>query len=209
MGSLSDMTAVISVLDDDRRTTVRRERADRERLEMRARILECSCEILRSGSMFDLTIQRVARELNVSRPTVYRYFPTVQDIFKALSDETIRAIYDNLPQLPLDDPRYLDEFVSVAMGVFLADAPVIRTLALASAIGRSSGDWYQVDPESLLIAALTSMPASHRPVSANPQTAARVMITQFRGALYGWAAGFLSDEQFEQEVRRAGSLTLL
>jgi hypothetical protein len=35
------------------------------------------------------------------------------------------------------------------------------------------------------------------------------MITQFRGALYGWAAGFLSDEQFEQEVRRAGSLTLL
>jgi hypothetical protein len=34
-----------------------------------------------------------------------------------------------------------------------------------------------------------------------------MMITYFRGALYGWAAGFYSDEEFEKQVRLAGRLS--
>ena len=42
--------------------------------------------------MFDLTMQRLAADVGLSRQTIYRYFPTVQDIFRALSDDVILAI---------------------------------------------------------------------------------------------------------------------
>ena len=158
--------------------------------------------------MFDLTMQRLATDAGVSRQTIYRHFPTVQDVFRALSDEVIAEIYSNLPDLPFSDPNYMTEFVEVAVNVFCADSQVVRVLVLTSAIGRASGDWVQVDPEQILLSALTAMPAAYRPVSRDPKEAARVLITYFRGALYGWAAGFLSDSKFEQEVRKAGQLAV-
>ena len=192
----------------DQRVISRRERADRERSEVRARILESARHTLRQGTMFDLTMQCLAEGVGMSRQTIYRHFPTVQDIFRALSDEVIAEIYSNLPDLPFSDPRYMTEFVDVAVNVFCADSRVVRVLVLTSAIGRASGDWVQVDPEQILLSALTAMPARHRPVSRDPNVAARVLITYFRGALYGWAAGFLSDSEFEQEVRKAGQLAV-
>ena len=205
---LTDVTVVASVIDLDQRMLSRRERADRERFEMRTRILECARHIVREGTMFDLTMQRLASDAGVSRQTIYRYFPAVQDVFRALSDEVITQIYSNLPDLPLDDPNYMAEFVQVAVNVFCADSQVVRVLVLTSAIGRASGDWVQVDPEQVLLSALTAMPVAHRPVSRDPKVAARVLITYFRGALYGWAAGFLNDSEFEQEVRKAGQLAV-
>ena len=89
----------------------------------------------------------------------------------------------------------------------MADSTVIRQLALASALGRASGRWHQVDPEDILVKVISDMPEDKRPVSADPAVSARIMITYFRGALYGWAAGFYSDEEFEQQVRLAGLLS--
>ena len=157
--------------------------------------------------MFDLTMQRLAADVGLSRQTIYRYFPTAQEIFRALSDEVISEIYANLPDLPLSDPSFVPAFVDVALSVFCADSEVVRVLVLASAIGRATGDWVQVDPEQILSAALSAVPTEHRRVSLDPDVAARVLVTYFRGALYGWAAGFLSDAEFAQEVRKAGSLT--
>ena len=34
-----------------------------------------------------------------------------------------------------------------------------------------------------------------------------MIITYVRGALYGWAAGFLSDQEFETEARRSDEIT--
>lgn len=158
--------------------------------------------------MFDLTMQRLAADAGLSRQTIYRHFPTVQDIFRALSDEVISEIYSNLPDLPLSDPNYVAAFVDVALSVFCEDAKVVRVLVLASAIGRATSDWAQVDPEDVLLSALSAVPPANRPVSPDPSVAARILITYFRGALYGWAAGFLSDVEFAKEVRKAGSLTI-
>ena len=36
-----------------------------------------------------------------------------------------------------------------------------------------------------------------------------MIVTYFRGALYGWAAGFLTDDEFKVEVRRAIHMTQL
>ena len=74
-------------------------------------------------------------------------------------------------------------------------------------MGRATGSWRQVDPEEILLAVVTDMPAEQRPVSKDPAVSVRMMITYFRGALYGWAAGFYSDEEFEKQVRLAGRLT--
>ena len=54
---------------------------------------------------------------------------------------------------------------------------------------------------------VSDMPADKRPVSIDPAISARMMITYFGGALYGWAAGFYSDEEFEKQVRLAGRLS--
>ena len=206
--TFSDVTHVVAESGADQRTEARRERADRERSEVRARILEAARETLRDGTMFDLTMQRLATDVGLSRQTIYRYFPTVQEIFRALSDEVISEIYSNLSDLPLSDPDYMSAFVDVALSVFCADSEVVRVLVLASAIGRATGDWVQVDPEEVLSSALSAVSPEHRRVSRDPEVAARVLVTYFRGALYGWAAGFLSDTDFAQEVRKAGSLAV-
>lgn len=187
------------------RTTARQARATQERLATRDHLLESARTILRGGSMFDLTAISLGHQAGVTRQTVYRYFPNTESIFKALSDQVIMRVYEDL-QLPSENVDALDHFVTKAIGVFVGDSMVIRQLVLASALGRASGSWHQVDPEEILLKVVSDMPADKRPVSPEPAVSARMMITYFRGALYSWAAGFYSDDEFEKQVRLAGRL---
>jgi hypothetical protein len=91
--------------------------------------------------------------------------------------------------------------------VFLDDPKVNRALVLISATGRGSGTWFQIDPEGIIREAMKQRPPELRPVSEDADLAARMIITYFRGALYGWAAGFLSDTEFEIEARRADEIS--
>ena len=188
------------------RTIARQRRAREETAAKRQHLLECARIILREGSIFDLTAISLAEQAGVTRQTVYRYFPNTETIFKALSDQVITQVYEDL-QVASEGKDTLDHFVTKAMGVFVADSLVIRQLALASALGRASGRWQQVDPEGILVQIVSDMPEAKRPVSADPAISARMMITYFRGALYGWAAGFYSDEEFEKQVRLASRLS--
>ena len=188
------------------RTVARQRRARDEKLATRELLLESARTILRDGSLFDLTAISLGHQSGVTRQTVYRYFPNTESIFKALSDDVINAVYQDL-QLPSDKEDALDHFVTKAIAVFVSDSAVIRQLVLASAMGRATGSWRQVDPEEILLAVVTGMPEEQRPISKDPAVSARMMITYFRGALYGWAAGFYSDEEFEKQVRLAGRLT--
>ena len=184
-------------------------RAERSRKATTARILEAARSALRNGTLLDVTILSIAKELGLSRPTIYRYFPKVEDLLRALSDEIIHEIYDNLPDLPMTDPQFLDDYVSLSIDVFLKDPGVTRNLVLASAIGRASGTWYQVDPEGILRQVMEQRQRELRSGSEDPADAARMIVTYFRGALYGWAAGFLTDDEFKVEVRRAIHMTQL
>ena len=184
-------------------------RAERSREATTSRILEAARSALRNGTLLDVTILSIAKELGLSRPTIYRYFPRVEDLLRALSDEIIHEIYDNLPDLPMTDPQFLDDYVSLSIDVFLKDPGVTRNLVLASAIGRASGTWYQVDPEGILRQVMEQRQRELRPGSEDPADAARMIVTYFRGALYRWAAGFLTDDEFKVEVRRAIHMTQL
>ena len=188
------------------RTVARQRRAREEKVATRELLLESARSILRQGSLFDLTAISLGNQSGVTRQTVYRYFPNTESIFKALSDQVITQVYEGL-HLPSENEDALDHFVTKAIGVFVGDSKVIRQLVLASALGRASGNWHQVDPEEFLLKVVSDMPADKRPVSTDPAVSARMMITYFRGALYGWAAGFYSDEEFEKQVRLAGRLS--
>lgn len=186
----------------------RSRRAERSRQATRSRILEESQRVLRSGTIFDLTVQSIAKELGLSRVTVYQYFPTVRDILKTLSNETIGGIFNNLPDVPATERGYLEAFVSLALEVFLGDSLLVRNLVLATEMGNSITGWFRGDLEELLKDVVEQLDPEVRPVSSDSAQSARVMVTYFRGALYGWAAGYIDDETFAREVRRASTLTL-
>ena len=188
--------------DVDRRSA----RAERVREATRNRILEIARSMIRSGTYLDVTVAAVADALGLSRPTVYRYFPTVEDLFKALSDEMFQKVIGSFSDASPSDPDFLDEMLSSSIKVFLDDPKVNRALILISATGRGSGTWFQVDPEGIIREAMLQRPPELRPVSEDADLAARMIITYFRGALYGWAAGFLSDREFEVEARRADEI---
>ena len=173
----------------------------------RFRILEESRRVLRSGAVFDLTVQSIAKEVGVSRVTVYKYFPTVQDILKALSEEKIGLIFSNLPDVAGTERRYLEEFVSLALKVFLDDSHLVRNLVLATQMGDAMNSLFRAELEELLRDVVEQLDPHDRPVSSDSATAARIMVTYFRGALYGWAAGFIDDSMFAAEVRRASTLS--
>ena len=200
------MTAATAKDPSSARTVARKRRAHNEKIATQELLLESARTILRSGSLFDLTAISLGNQSGMTRQTVYRYFPNTESIFKALSDQVITQVYEDL-QLPSENEDALDHFVTKAIGVFVSDSMVIRQLVLASALGRASGSWHQVDPEEILLKVVSDMPADKRPVSTDPAVSARMMITYFRGALYGWAAGFYSDEEFEKQVRLAGRLS--
>lgn len=182
-------------------------RGERSRLATRARILDESRRVLRSGPIFDLTVQSIAKELGLSRVTIYQHFPTVQDILKALTDETIALIFSNLPDAHGSKRNYLDTFVSLTLDTFLSDSPLVRNLVMATEMGNSVSGWFKGDLEELLKTVVGQLAPKMRPASSDPALSARIMVTYFRGALYGWAAGFIDDETFALEVRRAATLS--
>ena len=182
-------------------------RAERVREGTRARILETARSMIRSGTYLDVTVVAIADALGLSRPTVYRYFPTVGDLFKALSDELFERVFNSFSSASPSDPEFLDEMLSSSIKVFLDDSKVNRALVLISATGRGSGSWFQIDPEEIIREAMNQRPPKLRPVCEDADLAARMIITYFRGALYGWAAGFLSDREFELEARRADEIS--
>ena len=189
--------------DVDRRSA----RAERVREATRARILEIARSMIRSGTYLDVTVAAIADALGLSRPTVYRYFPTVEDLFKALSNEMFERVFDSFSHASPSDPEFLDEMLSSSIKVFLDDPKVNRALVLISATGRGSGTWFQIDPEEIIREAMHQRSPELRPVSEDAEVAARIIITYFRGALYGWAAGFLSDREFEIEARRSDEIS--
>ena len=181
-------------------------RGERTRLATRQRIVDESRRVLRSGTLLDLTVQGLAQETGLSRVTIYQHFPTIQDILSVLSSETIGSIFAHLPEVAPTERSYLEEFVSRMLDLFISDSHLVRNLVLATVLGDSVSGLFKGDMEALLVDLLGQLDPEIRPVDSDPVLSARVMSTYFRGALYGWAAGFIDDKAFATEVRRASTL---
>ena len=158
---------------------------------VREALLDAARTILRGSSIYELSIAKMAAEAGLARPTAYRYFSHPREVIRALADDTIAEIRDLVRDAePL---KKAPAYALSAVQVLTSDSAVNRQVILHSSVQAQAGKWIAQDntPESLFL-----------DWGLQPETAL-LPLTYFRGAMYSWAAGFFTDEQFAEETKRA------
>ena len=157
-------------------------------------LLEAARSVLRTSSIYELTISKIAQEAGLARPTAYRYFSHPRDIINALLEELMRELEDGA--VAIDDADPGAAYARTAVTLFTADSGVNRQiLLLAGDPATGPCTPAQLTPEAMLMKFGLSEDEFHVP------------LTYFRGALYSWAVGSFTDEQFAAETERAFSMT--
>ena len=98
----------------------------------RARLLEAATALLRSGGPSAVTVDAVTRAANVARATLYRHFPSGNDLLAAAFNSLIPPA-----PMPSEDGALRDRLITlvVAWGQSLADAPGMVTAMSWLALG--------------------------------------------------------------------------
>ncbi|MFZ0903036.1 MAG: TetR/AcrR family transcriptional regulator [Mycobacterium sp.] len=98
----------------------------------RARLLEAATALLRSGGPSAVTVDAVTRAANVARATLYRHFPSGNDLLAAAFNSLIPPA-----PMPSDNGALRDRLITlvVAWGQSLADAPGMVTAMSWLALG--------------------------------------------------------------------------
>jgi AcrR family transcriptional regulator len=98
----------------------------------RARLLEAATALLRSGGPSAVTVDAVTRAANVARATLYRHFPSGNDLLAAAFNSLIPPA-----PMPSEDGPLRDRLITlvVAWGQSIADAPGMVTAMSWLALG--------------------------------------------------------------------------
>ncbi|MBS1693652.1 MAG: TetR/AcrR family transcriptional regulator [Actinobacteria bacterium] len=90
----------------------------------RARLLDAATALLRSGGPGAVTVDAVTRAANVARATLYRHFPSANDLLAS----AFQAMMPPAP-MPPDDGPLRDRLITVltAQADLIAEAPVTLT----------------------------------------------------------------------------------
>ncbi|WKG04755.1 TetR/AcrR family transcriptional regulator [Mycolicibacterium sp. HK-90] len=104
----------------------------------RARLLEAATSLLRSGGPSAVTVDAVTRAANVARATLYRHFPSGNDLLAA----AFRALIPAAP-MPPEDGTLRDRLIALvqAQADSIAEAPISITAMSWLALG---GDMEQL-----------------------------------------------------------------
>src|SRR6201996_2771881 len=86
----------------------------------RARLLDAATALLRSGGPSAVTVDAVTRGANVARATLYRHFPSGNDLLAAAFNSLIPPA-----PMPSEDGTLRDRLISVVLGFgqSIAEAP--------------------------------------------------------------------------------------
>lgn len=108
----------------------------------RARLLEAATTLLRSGGPSAVTVDAVTRAANVARATLYRHFPSGNDLLAA----AFRALIPAAP-MPPEDGTLRDRLIALvqAQADLIAEAPISITAMSWLALG---GDMEQLPRRS-------------------------------------------------------------
>ena len=108
-------------------------RTDPRPARSRARLLEAATSLLSSGGPSAVTVDAVTRASNVARATLYRHFPSGNDLLAA----AFHALIPPAP-LPPEDGTLRDRLIAAvrAQGELIAEAPI--SLAAMSWLARRS-----------------------------------------------------------------------
>jgi AcrR family transcriptional regulator len=99
----------------------------------RARLLEAATALLRSGGPSAVTVDAVTRAANVARATLYRHFPSGNDLLAAAFNSLIPPA-----PMPSDNGQLRDRLIAVVLGFgqSIAEAPGMLTAMSWLALGR-------------------------------------------------------------------------
>ena len=121
-----------SLLDKDQRTTTGG-RTDPRPARSRARLLDAATTLLRTGGPSAVTVDAVLRGANVARATLYRHFPSGNDLLAA-------AFQSLIPPAPMppEDGSLRDRLMALmeAWAEHIAEAPALLTAMNWLALGR-------------------------------------------------------------------------
>ncbi|AGB21425.1 transcriptional regulator [Mycobacterium sp. JS623] len=114
----------------------------------RARLLDAATALLRSGGPSAVTIDAVTRSANVARATLYRHFPSANDLVAAAFMRLIPP-----PPMPPDEGSLRERLIAIvtAWAEMIAEVPTTLTamawLSLGPDIGRLPGTQEPGSPE--------------------------------------------------------------
>lgn len=107
-------------------------RSDPRPARSRARLLDAATALLRSGGPSAVTVDAVTRGANVARATLYRHFPSGNDLLAA-------AFHSLIPPAPMppEEGSLRDRMVALlqAQGELIANTPVLLTATSWLALG--------------------------------------------------------------------------
>ncbi|MFN3215458.1 MAG: TetR/AcrR family transcriptional regulator [Acidimicrobiales bacterium] len=112
-------------------------RAEQKEL-TRRKVLTAVLELVAEGSLDDLSVPAVARRSGVSVATIYRYFPTRDDLLAAAADEPSRVALDMHPLDPAE-PDPLAAFQRSMWHSFATNMALLRH-QISSESGREMRD---------------------------------------------------------------------
>lgn len=100
------------------------ERGDPRPARSRARLLQAATALLRTGGPGAVTIDAVTREANVARATLYRHFPSANDLVAAAFMSLIPP-----PPMPPQDGSLRDRLIAIVVewAESIAEAPTTLT----------------------------------------------------------------------------------
>jgi AcrR family transcriptional regulator len=109
------------------------EKTDPRPARSRARLLEAATALLRAGGPSAVTVDAVTRGANVARATLYRHFPSGNDLLAAAFGSLIPPA-----PMPTDDGTLRDRLIAVvlAFGKSIAEAPGMVMAMSWLALGR-------------------------------------------------------------------------
>jgi len=112
------------------------DRSDPRPARSRARLLEAATVLLRSGGPSAVTVDAVTRTANVARATLYRHFPSANDLLAASFTGLIPP-----PPMPPEHGTLRDRLLAivVAWAQSIAEAPTILTAMSWLSLGPDMG----------------------------------------------------------------------
>jgi AcrR family transcriptional regulator len=94
----------------------------------RREILDKAREFRKTRDFRDLKLQEIADSLNLAKGTLYRYFPTKQDLFMELYREDLTEWLDSWRGDETDGQVGIDEITRRWMGTLAARADLVRMI---------------------------------------------------------------------------------
>ena len=170
----------------------------------RSIILNAARQVLCFASINNMTMQAIINKSGVSKAQVYRYYRTPSDLIADLAAETVEAIKEEMESHPEDvaaGPGIA--YARAAVKVLTSDSVPNRQIILYGSVQSEDGKWVPAAG----LAAQGNAPEALFEKWGVELDGVLVALTYFRGAMYSWACGFFTDEQFAAETER--SITMM